>query len=40
MENRKMKDIKVTDEYTYQRIPVDITEEIKHFRYNGIDGSI
>lgn len=33
-----MNDIKVTDEYTYQRIPVDITEEIKHFRYNGIDG--
>ena len=30
MENRKMNDIKVTDEYTYQRIPVDITEEIKH----------
>lgn len=25
-----MNDIKVTDEYTYQRIPVDITEEIKH----------
>lgn len=33
-----MNDIKVTDEYTYKRIPVDITEEIKHFRYNGIDG--
>lgn len=38
MENRKMNDIKVTNEYTYQKMPVNITEEIKHFRYNGIDG--
>jgi hypothetical protein len=33
-----MNDIKVTDKYTYQKMPVNITEEIKHFRYNGIDG--
>ena len=33
-----MNDIKVTDEYIYQKMSVDITEEIKHFRYNGIDG--
>lgn len=33
-----MNNIRVTDKYTYQRIPVDITEEIKHFRYKEIDG--
>lgn len=33
-----MNNIKITDEYTYQKMLVDITEEIKHFRYNGIDG--
>lgn len=33
-----MNDIKITDEYTYQKMSVDITEEIKHFRYNNIDG--
>lgn len=38
MENQKMNDIKVTDKYTYQKMSVNITEEIKHFRYNGIDG--
>lgn len=25
-----MNDIKVTDKYTYQKMPVNITEEIKH----------
>ena len=33
-----MNDIGITDKYTYQRMPVDITEEIKHFRYKEIDG--
>lgn len=33
-----MNNIKITDEYTYQKMPVDITEEIKHFRYKEIDG--
>ena len=32
-----MNDIKVTDEYTYQKMPVNIIEEIKHFRYKEID---
>ena len=33
-----MNDIKITDEYTYERISVDVIQEIKHFNYNGIEG--
>lgn len=33
-----MNDIKVTDEYVYERISVDVIQEIKHFNYNGIEG--
>lgn len=33
-----MNDIKITDEYVYERISVDVIQEIKHFNYNGIEG--
>ena len=38
MENRKMNNIKITDEYVYERISVDVIQEIKHFNYNGVEG--
>lgn len=38
MENRKMNDIKITDEYFYERVQVDVIEELKHFNYNGVEG--
>lgn len=38
MENMEMNDIKITDEYVYERISVDVIQEIKHFNYNGIEG--
>lgn len=33
-----MSKIDITSEDSYQRIPVDVTDEIKHFNYNGIAG--
>ena len=33
-----MNNIKITDEYVYERISVDVIQEIKHFNYNGIEG--
>ena len=33
-----MNNIKITDEYVYERISVDVIQEIKHFNYNGVEG--